>query len=175
MLSNAYRSGAGPISVRVDHRVVHNTAVASSSERDAVVVIGDDDVVLDDPVHEHPVEASDALKRTAVGLPGVFEVDDRITPQDHPDDFPASDSLRSSRPALEPVVMVGADVVAVLHHVVLEDTVVTEAAEAVSGEVLDRIVLYQRMRRTRRDAEVDVLESIVTDCHSRAVRFDAAR
>ena len=68
MPSHSHRGGSRTLVVWVDHRVVHDTAAAGSSERDAVVMIDDDDVVLDNPVHEHPVEATDALERTAMRL-----------------------------------------------------------------------------------------------------------
>jgi hypothetical protein len=73
----------------------------------------------------------------------VFIVDDRVTSQDDSHDLAGSNSLRPTRPTLETVVMIGIDVIAVLDHVVLEHTVVTEAAEAVAGKVLNRIVFYQ--------------------------------
>ena len=60
------------------HDVVEDFAVDRVVERDAVVVVGPDDVLLDEEVHQRAVEEADALRVVPKGLVGIFKADQDI-------------------------------------------------------------------------------------------------
>src|SRR5690606_11093796 len=125
--------------VEIDDGVVPDKRVSGAQQGDAVPMIGHDEVVLDQPVHESTVEATDALQRPAVRLLGVFVVDEGVAPEHDTDHFSRADTIITYGPRLAAVVVVVLYGIAILHGIVLKYAEIGASTEPVAREVLDEI------------------------------------
>ena len=173
MMADANPGRPGPDGVKVQHGIVDDQTVTRPEQGDAVPVVGDDDIVLNHPVHKGAVEAANALKGSAMGLVQIFVVDDGVAPQHETHDLAAAHAVGADGPGLKAVVVIAVDVVAILHGVVLERAVVAEPAQTVAREVLDEIAGDEGMAGVHGNAKVHVQQAIVADCHPSAVHLES--
>jgi hypothetical protein len=85
VLVDANPGRTGRIVVLIQHGIVYHQAVACAPQRDPVPMVGDYDVVLNDPVHISAIETADALQGPAIGLVWVVIVDDGVAPKNDAD------------------------------------------------------------------------------------------
>ena len=173
MGADAYPRRTGSTVIEVNDGVVDDTAVAGSGQGDAMEVIRDDHIVLHHPVNEHPVKTPDALQGSSMVLPRVLVIDDRVASEyDASNSASADASLLATRPRIETLVVIAGDVVTILDGVVLKRRGVSEAAHAVTREVLDDVPGDHGINRRHGDAEIHVAKCAVADRHVPAVHLD---